>query len=193
MLKRSFYIDDSFDHMVNYQIQNASYQFRLDLLVSPYSTYKIKNTYDEIVKQFNTFYITKNSYTIINTKEHSNSSWETDLFSSFQFGEFKRFIDNNECEEKKRMNMYFFLIFLWCAAMFFDSAPSSGRIAVFILLLHPTEYAPLAANLFCHGRLAAPAAPDLSIRLWIPESPIAGWEIHPAPSRCLPRCLHPGG
>ena len=47
--------------MVNYQIQNASYQFRLDLLVSSYSTYKIKNTYDEIVKQFNTFYITKNS------------------------------------------------------------------------------------------------------------------------------------
>ena len=112
MLKKSFYIDDSFDHMVNYQIQNASYQFRLDLLVSPYSTYKIKNTYDEIVKQFNTFYITKNSYTIINTKEHSNSSWETDLFSSFQFGEFKRFIDNNKCEEKKRMDMYFFLIFL---------------------------------------------------------------------------------
>ena len=49
---------------------------------------------------------------IANTKEHSNSSWETDLFSSFQFGEFKRFIDNNECEEKKRMDMYFFLIFL---------------------------------------------------------------------------------
>ena len=80
---------------------------------------------------------------------------------------------------------YFFPIFLWCAAMFFDSAPSSGRIAVFILLLHPTEYAPPAANLFCHGRLAAPVAPDLSIRLWIPESPIAGWEIHS--ERCIVR------
>ena len=112
IVKKSFYVDDSFDHMANYQLQNAAYQFRLDLFVVPYSTYVIKNNYDEIVKQFNTIYITKNSYTIINTNEYPNSNWKEFLFGPFQFEQLKRFLDKNECDEKKRMDLYLFLIFL---------------------------------------------------------------------------------
>ena len=40
-----------------------------DLMSTSVISVNPDNTYDEIVKQFNTFYITKNSYTIINTKE----------------------------------------------------------------------------------------------------------------------------
>ena len=111
----SFYVDDSYKHSLNYSIQNAFYQFHLDLMGHFYSTFSFKSNYDKLLLKYKTIYMTQNRYSIEYNLDFSLFElvvWtlvrEADSVNRF----FNLFMSKDECDESKRSDFFIFQFFL---------------------------------------------------------------------------------
>lgn len=125
--KRQLYVEDDYDHQLNYQIQNIFYEFNLDMVGIFYNLYRIENNYQDLLSKYEHVFINRNNYVIRNLESMKKNSkeegdkryfsecvdWESpyrisDRFEAF----FNKFIDNDKCDEAKRRDYSLFLSFL---------------------------------------------------------------------------------
>lgn len=119
--KRQLYVEDDYDHQLNYQIQNICYEFNLNMVGLFYNKYRIENNYQDLLEKYEHVCINRNNYKILNFANEGNDKsifsdvvdWETSYRTSDRFESFfNKFIDNDVCDEAKRKDYSLFLSFL---------------------------------------------------------------------------------
>ena len=125
--KKQLYVEDDYDHQLNYQIQNIFYEFNLDMVGIFYNLYRIENNYQDLLSKYEHVFINRNNYVIRNLEPMKKNSkeegdnryfpefvdWESpyricDRFEAF----FNKFLDKDNCNEEKRRDYSLFLSFL---------------------------------------------------------------------------------
>lgn len=125
--KKQLYVEDDYDHQLNYQIQNIFYEFNLDMVGIFYNLYRIENNYQDLLSNYEHVFINRNNYVIRNLEPMKKNSkeegdnryfpefvdWESpyricDRFEAF----FNKFLDKDNCNEEKRRDYSLFLSFL---------------------------------------------------------------------------------